>query len=231
METETKKQENSFFNLLFNVIVPSFILIKGSGENYLGPFWGLIVALSFPITYGIYDFIVRKDFNVLSLFGFLSVLLTGIISLVELDKIWIIIKETSIPLLIVLFMFLFRKKGENFFSNMFMEILDQKKVEGALKLKKIKLESIFSKYYLYMVIPFLVSAFLNFLLAFILIKHDPGTSEYVAELGKMTALSFPVIALPSMICLSVILYLLFKEITKLTGYKFEEIVKKKLKII
>ena len=221
--SETKKpQENSLVNLLFNIIISFFILIKLSSENYFGPFYGLLIALAFPVCYGIYDFVIRRDYNILSLFGFISILLTGIISLVELDKIWIIVKETSIPLLIIVFMIIFKEKGINFFKKTFSEVLNNDVLEKKIGKKEFSL--IWRKYYFIMIIPFVISAILNFTLAYVLIEHQPGTVEYTQEIGKMTALSFPAIALPSMIVLVSIFIFMFRDIKKKTGLKLEEIV-------
>lgn len=221
MLKKNKKKENQFVNIFFNVIIPSIILIKFSGEDQLGPISGLIIALAFPISYGIYDFIVRKDLNIISLFGFLSVLLTGIISLVQVDKVWIIIKETSIPLLIIIFMILFQKKGILFFKSTFSEILNSKKIIN--KISKKEYDKLWEKYYFIMIIPFLISASLNFLLAYIIIQHQPGTSQYTQEIGKMTALSFPIIAIPSMITLIIIFSLMFRELKKKSKLSLEEL--------
>ena len=222
MQKKTKKEENQFINLLCNIILPSFILIKLSSENYLGAFWGLIIALSFPITYGIYDFIIRKDVNIISIFGFMSTLLTGLISFVEADKVWIIVKETSIPLLIAIFMLVFKKKGLIFFKELFSQIINKEAI--LTRITPRQYDSIWTKYYSAMIIPFIISACLNFILAYLIIESQPGTSSYNAEIGKMTALSFPVIALPSMIILVIIMIFLFKEIGYKTGLKFEEII-------
>lgn len=219
------KSENQLLNILLNVVIPSFILIKFSTENYLGPFYGIIVALSFPIVYGIYDFIVRRDVNIISIFGFISVLLTGSISLFELSKTVLIIKETSIPLLILIFMIIFKDKSNKFLKNLFGEAFDFEKIKNKIGDKKLD-ENIsnLSKLLKY---PFLVSAFLNFLLAFILIQSEPGTVEYNLQIGKMTALSFPVIALPSMIVMMFIMFKFVKNIEKDTGFTFEELIVKK----
>jgi hypothetical protein len=219
------KKENQLINILLNVVIPSTILIKFSGAEYLGPFYGIIVALSFPIIYGIYDFVVRKDINIISIFGFISVLLTGSISLFELSKIVLIVKETSIPLLILMFMMIFKDKANKFLKELFSEAFDFEKIKD--KIGEKKLDSHISKLSELLKYPFLVSAFLNFSLAYYIIQSVPGTSEYTAEIGKMTALSFPVIALPSMIVMIFIMIKFVKNIGKDTGYKFEELMKVK----
>ena len=81
------------------------------------------------------------------------------------------------------------------------EIID---VEG-LKLKlnerglQNALNSAISKAHKIISFAFFLSATLNFALASYLVKSPVGSEAFNQELGKMTALSFPVIAVPSMI--------------------------------
>ena len=65
-QKETPEKENAFLNFLLNLIIPVIILTKFSGNDYLGPLDGLIVALMFPIGYGTYDFVKRKNINFFS---------------------------------------------------------------------------------------------------------------------------------------------------------------------
>ena len=76
-QTQAKRPNNTFLELIFNIIVPSIILMKLSGDEYLGSVYALVVALFFPIGYGLFDFIKNKSMNFISLLGFLSTLLTG----------------------------------------------------------------------------------------------------------------------------------------------------------
>ena len=62
MKQEPQK-ENMLMNILINIAIPTLILMKFSGEKHLGPVMGLIVALAFPILYGIYDFTKQKKVN------------------------------------------------------------------------------------------------------------------------------------------------------------------------
>jgi hypothetical protein len=74
---------------------------------------------------------------------------------------------------------------------------------------------------------FLMSAILNFGLAMWLIKSEPGTDAFNSELGTMNALSFPVIAVPSMAILAFGLFRLSKGLQKLTGLTSAELMKSK----
>ena len=50
-------------NLAFNIVIPVLILSKFSGEAHLGPVWGLVVALAFPIAFGIYELVQSGKMN------------------------------------------------------------------------------------------------------------------------------------------------------------------------
>ncbi|MGB1334278.1 MAG: VC0807 family protein, partial [Porticoccaceae bacterium] len=88
-----QKQESLLLNLLCNIILPTLILTKLSSDDYLGIKLAIIVALAFPLIYGLHDFITRGKLNFFSGLGVVSVSLTGGISLLEMDAIYIAIKE------------------------------------------------------------------------------------------------------------------------------------------
>jgi intracellular septation protein A len=91
------KTKSSFFNLIFNLILPTIVLTKFSTESLLGPLYGLIVALSFPILYGIIEFYIHKKVNLFSVIGLISVLLTGGIGIFQISAKWLAVKEAFIP--------------------------------------------------------------------------------------------------------------------------------------
>ena len=66
-----------------------------------------------------------------------------------------------------------------------------------------------------------MSSALNYILARIILVSPPGTTEFNAELGRMTALSYPVIALPSMVVLMIAIWFVFSQIKRLTGESLE----------
>jgi hypothetical protein len=72
---------------------------------------------------------------------------------------------------------------------------------------------------------FFVSSVLNFVLAKLIVKSQPGTTAFNEELGRMTALSYPVIVVPSMIIMIAALWYLFNRIQRLTELDLEQILK------
>ncbi len=224
-----KKKENVFVSLIANIVAPVLIMTKLSGEDLLGPVLSLIIALAFPVTYAIYDFITRKNFNIISLLGFVSILLTGVFGLLDLSPMWIAVKEASVPLIIGIFVITTAKSEKNLVSKLLFneELMDMTLVREKLteKNKTEEFNSIVINASKWVALSFFISALLNFALARIILKSQPGTTEYIEELGKMNGLSFPVIAIPCTIILVIVMFYVFKQIKELTGLSLENIMK------
>ena len=61
MSAASPKQENLLLNLFFNIAAPWAVLSLLSKPERLGPVWGLVIALAFPLGYGLYDYAKRRD--------------------------------------------------------------------------------------------------------------------------------------------------------------------------
>ncbi len=225
--TEKQKQENPFVSLLINIFIPSLILMKLSKEAYLGPKLGLVVALAFPLLYGLRDFRARHKVNFMSVLGLVSILLTGGIGLLQLDRHWIAVKEAAIPALIGVGIIGSLKTRYPLVKKLLYndQVLHVERVNEALKEKNNEsaFERLLGTTSLLLAASFFVSATLNYGLAKYILTSDPGTAAFNEELGRMTALSYPVIVLPSMVVLMIALFVLLRGIKKLTGLDMETI--------
>ena len=96
---DKQKKPSILANLAFNIIIPTLVMTKLSSEDYLGPTYSIVIALIFPVTYGIKDYLNTHKPNFFSILGVFSVLLTGGMSLLQLDPQYIAIKEAAIPAL------------------------------------------------------------------------------------------------------------------------------------
>lgn len=221
------KKENLLVNLAFNIAIPSLILSKLSGEQYLGPTLGVIVALAFPFFYGLMDFRSRHKVNIFSILGLSSTLLTGTISLMHLPSEYIAIKEAAIPSIIFLAVListwtpypLVEKLIFNeaiFNMPMLMNDIQQHQAEDKLKILLKRSSYLIAS-------SFLISAILNYVLAKIIVVSASGTEAYNAELGKMALYSYPVIALPCTAIMVGALFYLMHALKKITGKDIEEL--------
>lgn len=214
-------------NLLFNIVIPTVIMTKFSDDDELGASLSIAIALAFPLAFGAWDFIKTRRANVFSALGFISILLTGGISLMELDPKYIAIKEAAIPAIIGLATLASMYTPYPLIRTLLLndDIIDTEKVTDALAQRQCRGEfDIALRRATYMVAgSFFLSSVLNYTLAKVLLVSPPGTPAYSAELGKMTGLSFPVIALPCTLVMMGALFYLFRQITRLTDLELEQI--------
>jgi hypothetical protein len=223
------KRESVLLSLGINIAIPAVILMKLSGEDALGPIGGLVVALAFPLTYGVIDFARRREWNVVSILGFISVLLTGGIGLLQLDPKWVAFKEAAVPAIIGIAVVLslrtpFPIVRTFLYNDKIIRVAD---VDEALERRgnRAAFDRTLVTASWMLASSFFVSAVLNFVLAKVIVKSQPGTTAFNEELGRMTALSYPVIVVPSMIIMIAALWYLFSRIRRLTDMDMEQILK------
>ncbi len=220
-----KKPENFFVNLLCNLGLPILVLKYMSGDDRLGPVYGLVAALAFPVGYFFYDLSKRKNVNIISIFGFLNILLTGGIGLLEAEPKWVVLKETAMPLMIGVLVLATAKRKNSLLKTFLFndQIFDVDKIHGHIDTpeKKKELESQFKVANWLLVFSFLISAALNFVLASIIVKSPGGTETFNQEIATLTWVSWLVITAPTMAILIYALWRLVKGLKKLTGLDFE----------
>jgi len=216
--------------MLINVVLPVVILTKFSGENFLWSTWGLIVALAFPLVYGIWDWYKEKKVNFFSAIGLLSVFMTGVIGVMEIPTKWVAIKEAWVPLLFWLVLLFSIWKKHPLMKKMLAAMLDFEKIDEAISRQAIieqeasirTLDNLYVKITYWMVFSFLISAVLNYILAKVIVVSPAWTEAFNQEIGKMTGLSYPVIVIPLTIMLTVVMMIALRKVQKVTGLEFEE---------
>jgi len=226
-KTQKKNKSNPLIDLLISILIPSVILMKLSGDEHLGTTYALIVALAFPLFYGFYELIKFKKFNVISILGIISVLLTGSIGILELSPEWLAIKEAAIPLVIGIVVLGSMKTKYPLVKTMlynpaFINVarVDLAMLENGTKNDfedRLKIASYLLSG------TFFFSATLNYILATVIVTSPAGSEAFNEELGRLTLVSYPVIALPSMVIMMGTLFWLVRSIGKLSNLKIEEI--------
>ena len=232
--TTTTPNERPLVNILANVLIPVMVLHKLSVP--LGPLRALILALSFPLAYGVWDYYRRKKINYFSILGLVNVLVTGSLAVAGLTGMWFAVKEAVFPALIGVFVFFSSYTNKPFAGTLLLnpqvmnlDIVEAKIVErGATDdfqdhLKKSTRLLSFS---------FFLSAVLNFVVAlFVFTPLDPNLDETArsvalnGQIAHMTSLSLVVILIPSVIFVGGILYYMIKGLERLTNLKSAEILK------
>jgi large-conductance mechanosensitive channel len=221
------RRENTFHSLLLNIFIPVLVLTQGD-RLITHPGLVLVIALAFPIAYFAYDYRRRGKANFISILGFISILLTGGVGLLQLPRFWFIVKETAIPALIGLAVLasLGTRKPLIRLLVYSPEVFDVEALQESLKTKgtTAKMERLLKQTTALLAVSFFLSAVLNFILASHFVKTEPSVdpAQFNAEVGAMTGWSYVVITVPSFIIMAVILVLIVKGIRRYTGKSFEE---------
>lgn len=214
-------------DLLVSLILPSLILMKLSSPERLGADGALILALAFPLGWGAFELLRYRKFNVIALLGLVSVLLTGGIGLLQLDPQWLAVKEAAIPGLIGLAVLgstrtryplvhtlLYNRTVLN--VDLIQQHLDARGQSQAFARRLLRATYALSG-------TFFFSSAMNYLLARWLVHSPAGSEAFNAELAQMNLLSYPMIAIPSLLMMLGIFYYLWRTIHDLTGLGLEEI--------
>lgn len=228
-----KKKNSPLLSLLISIVIPAIILSKFSNEQYLGVLPGFIIALAFPIGQSIYEMVSEHKVSAISVIGLISTFLTGIIGVLQLPSEWMKYKEAAVPLIIGAAIVISHYTSYPLIRKLFVNdtLFDMERINGILTEKS--LQQRFDKVIAiatYMIgASFIVSSVLNFTLTKIIIQSPSGTPEFNEELGRLTALSYPVIALPSTLIMMLALWYLIKQIKNMTGLTFEEMLSETLR--
>lgn len=214
-------------DLLISIVIPSVILMKFSGADDLGPTWALIIALAFPVCYGLYDLLFKGKRNFFAVLGVVSVLLTGGIGLLKIDAQWLAVKEAAIPLCIGIGVLVASKLGFPLVRKLLFNpsIMNVEKIDEALgkRNNREKFENSLDRANTLFAGTFLFSAVMNYFLARYIVRSESGTAAFNEELGRMTLLSYPVIAIPSMVMMMAIIWFIWRTVKQLTGLTLEEV--------
>ena len=225
--TRQPAQENLWLNLLFNGVVPAFLLTFASKEAALGPVWGLVVALVFPLGYGLGIFIRRRTWNLFSALGCLSVLLTGGFGLLQVDGIWFAVKEAVLPTLLGLAVPLSMRTRQPLIRTLLYndQVLDTGRISAALDARNAQPDfNQLLNWASWMIgLSLFLSAVTNFALTLWLLPDQSGTELFNAQLGKLQFWSWPVTMIPSGAISFYALVKLLKGVERLTGFTSEDL--------
>ena len=213
-------------DILVSIVIPSIILMKFSDDNELGASGALVVALAFPIAWGLYQLVRFNIRNYIALLGLISVLLTGSIGLLQLDTQWLAVKEAAIPALLGIVVLVMARLGYPLIKTLLYNpkvlnterisrILCERGLDKALEARLLNATYMLSG-------TFFFSAVMNYLLATWIVTSPSGSAAFNEELGQLTLISYPIIAIPSMLMMFAIFYFLWRSIRSLTGLKLEE---------
>ena len=191
-----------------------------------------IIAITFPIAYFIYDLLKKKNINIISIFGFINVLLTGGIGIFGakygLSKNWFIFKEGFLPLFIgSLLLFMRRFKKVSFNKILLNDILfDNEKIGASIK-EEVKgdFEIIVRNAGNHFIFGLFISSIIQFFLASIIVVSDPGESSFNDQVATMTWVSYLAVLIPTILIVGKGYWELIVGMERITGLKKEDFLK------
>ena len=214
-------------DLLVSIIIPSVIQMKLSGDEYLGSVMALVIGLAFPLGWGLFELVRYRKYNFIAVLGIVSVGLTGGIGLMELDAGWLAIKEAAVPAVIGIAVLVSTRTRYPLVRTLLYNpsVLNVDKIQAVLKENdsEDEFEARLLKASYFFSLTFLFSSIMNYVLAKWIVTSPSGTQAFNEELGRMTLVSYPMIAIPSMIMMIAIFYYLWRSIRRLTGYTLEDV--------
>lgn len=217
---------NPLVELTITLIVPALILMKLSGPEDLGAANALVLALSFPLAWGVRDFWKRRKVNLFAALGVVSTILTGGIGLLQLDAQWLAVKEAAVPGLIGLAVLASTYTRYPLVKTILLNpaiidvagLQERLAAHGASKVFEARL----LRATWMLGGTFFFSSAMNYFLARYIVVSPAGTPAFNEELGRLTLLSYPFIALPSMVMMMLLIYYLSRATRELTGLSFTE---------
>ena len=248
MTSKNSKPESPIYSLLLNIFIPVLILKNGykwlnsaKDESIVGNLTKEIliyfdksslvfgIALIFPVGYFIFDFIRRKNINVVSILGFVNILLTGGIGVfganLGLSKNWFILKEGLLPLIIGFSLLILSIYKKEYFNNIFLNemMFNKDKIYHYLSDPlKAEFDGIIKVTGYYFISGFFVSSVIQFILASMIVVSNPGDPSFNEEVSTMTWVSYIAVLVPTMIILTKGFLGLISGIERLTGLRKEE---------
>lgn len=212
--------------LFITLLIPAFVLMQLSDPQRLGPVLALLLALAFPLGWGLKDLLVRRRINFFAVLGLVSILLTGSIGLLELDARWLAVKEAAIPsvlgIIVVGSAFTRRPLVRLILMNPALMHVERIQQGLAQRGNQAAFEARLRAATWMLGGTFFFSAVMNYLLATWIVVSPAGTPEFNEELGRLALLSYPIIALPSMLMMVAVLYYLTRAIRELAGLTWSE---------
>ena len=212
---------NAFLEIGVTILLPALVLMKLSGDSSLGPLKALLLALAFPLSWGLWDAWRRRKFNWLAALGVVSTLLTGGIGMLKLDAEWLAVKEAAVPTLIGLVIMASAWTSKPLIHLMVFNatLFDVARVQKALDAKgnATPFEQRLRQGTHMLAGTFFFSAVANYFLTRAIVHSPAGTEAFNEELGRLTLLSYPIIAIPSMLMMMAMLYWLARQAKSLTG--------------
>ncbi len=213
--------------LVINVAAPTIILTFFSGDAWLGPMWGLLLALAFPLGHGLTTMALTRKVSPIAVLVVVSVLLTGGIGLLELEVSWFAWKEAAFPLAMGVGAVASLRTRWPALSLLLDPLIDTPKVDALLEARgeRAAHAQAMARATWRVGAVLVVTAVATFVFARFMVVSPTGTTAFSEELGRYTGWSFPAIGVPSTLVMMWVLSDVLLGLERRTGEKIEALLR------
>ncbi len=222
MEQTEVKTPSPLLEIVLTVILPSFALDYLSSPARLGPFNALLVSLLFPVGFMLWCWYTKCRWNIFSIFGLATILLSGGLGLLKLDAVWVAAKESVMPVLLGLAFPLSHRWGKPILDIMIHQpqLLNQRSLQKALDSpeKQKAFDGALYRASWGIGLGMLLSSVGNFFFALYLLEgKTPGSEEFVKGLATLTWAGLFIIGIPLLGLMMLVMMRLIRSIRLITG--------------
>lgn len=214
-------------NALVNIFLPVVILLTLSDDSRLGPLPALLLAVGIPATYGTWNLLRTRKVNASSILGIISVLMTGLIAVLELDTDLFSVKEAVIPAGFAAILLISNRMSFPVVKLLFDMVQRRDRVEQTVA--KLGQERAYRAHIersgtIWAVIMFL-SAVMKFTLSSLIMSADAGTQEFNRQLATYELVQIPTSMLVTMVLILSLIYYIAKGTGSIIGLPPSEVLR------
>jgi hypothetical protein len=193
---------------IINIALPIAILFLLSDEDRLGPLPALLLAVAIPAVYGIVELLRTRKVNAMSVMGIVSVLLTGVIGVFQLDSGLFAVKEALVPLGFAALLLISNRSDFPLVKLLFDVVQRKERVERAVH--AVGGEAAYRRHIersgaIWAGIMAL-SGVMKFTLASIIVTADAGTKAFNTELATYEVVQIPTSMLITMVLILALIW-------------------------
>lgn len=223
-----RKPLPTYLQLIFGFVIPTIVLLYLSDESKLGPLYGMLVALAFPLALELYSLATRRKVSYVSIAAIVGIVLIGAISLLGLSEEWLAARRAAIYLVGSVVLAVVVRFRYDLIEKALGTMIDMPAIRKRVKQdadKQLR-RTISIAALCYAALLFGLGVW-SYVLTLIMISAPTNSSEFNAQYAELRLLSLPFVSLPLLVGSTGILMYLLIRIEKLAGLPLEQLIKKK----
>ncbi len=217
-----------YTQLVFGFVIPTVVLLYFSDDSRLGPLWGMVVALAFPLALELYSLSTRRKVSYLSIAAIVGILLIGAISVLGLNEQWLAVRRAAIYIVGAVAIAGLLRFRYDLIEKGLATMLDMDAIRNAIqkdadaKYRRLVTWTV-SGYALLL----LILGVWTYVLTIVFISAPTNSSEFNAQYAELRLLSLAVVSVPLLIGATGLLMNLLIKLERMTGLSLEQLMKKK----